>query len=69
MVPGGPAHLDFPFADVEEVETQCFEKSYSHTHLLPQKGVTHPKGTWIYNKKVKHISKYFKEKGSTHLDS
>ena len=37
--------------------------------FITAKGVTHPKDTWIYNKQVKHISKYFKENGSTNLDS
>jgi hypothetical protein len=30
--------------------------------FITAKGVTPPKGTWIYNKRVKEISKYFKEK-------
>jgi hypothetical protein len=30
--------------------------------FITAKGVTPPKGTWIYNKTVKEISKYFKEK-------
>ena len=68
VVPGGPAHLDFPFADVEEVETVFWIILPAYS-FITAKGVTHLKGTWIYNKKVKHISKYFKKKRSTHLDS